>query len=84
MHMHFCMRTTLNLDDELMRTVKRRAAETGRTVTSMIETALRDLIRREERPVSSYVFDWPVVEGGAQPGVDLTDRDSLIDRMDDR
>jgi hypothetical protein len=78
------MRTTLNIDDRLMRLVKERAAATGRTVTSIIETALRDLLERELREESApYELDWTVVEGGAQPGVDLEDRDALYERMDD-
>ncbi|MFQ5889629.1 MAG: type II toxin-antitoxin system VapB family antitoxin [Gemmatimonadota bacterium] len=78
------MRTTLNLDDDLMRAVKRRAAQTGRTITSIIETALRELLRREEDTRHPYRLDWTVVEGGTQRGVDLTDRDALIDRMEGR
>ena len=31
------MKTTLNLDDDLMRTLKQRAAETGRTMTEIID-----------------------------------------------
>ena len=34
------MRTTLSLDGDLMREVKRRAAETDQTVSAMVETAL--------------------------------------------
>jgi len=82
--MFFCMRTTLDLDDELMRAVKRRAADTGRTLTSLIESALRDLLRREAEAPGSYRLEWPVVEGRALPGVDITDRDALYDRMDER
>jgi ribbon-helix-helix CopG family protein len=37
--MLICMRTTLNLDDELMRQVRRHAADTGRTITQFIEAA---------------------------------------------
>ena len=29
-----------------------------------------------------YTLDWVTVEGDAQPGVDLTDRDTLTDRME--
>jgi plasmid stability protein len=78
------MRTTLNLDDELMRQVKRRAAETNRTVTSLVESALRELIMQESRKDKPYRLLWVTVEGGAQPGVDLTDRDALFDRMEGR
>ncbi len=38
------MRTTLNIDDQLYRKVKVRAALEGRTVTQLVETALRGLV----------------------------------------
>lgn len=79
-----CMRTTLDLDDALMRDAKRRAAESGSTLTALVETALREFLRREEQIAkSSFRLDWPVVEGGAQPGVDLADRDALLRRMEE-
>lgn len=79
--MHMCMRTTLDLEDSLLRAAKRRAAETGRTLTALIETALRELLRSEER-AGEFHLEWTVVQGGAQAGVDLDDRDALFDRMD--
>lgn len=82
--MLFCMRTTLNLDDSLMRSLKRRAAETGRTLTSLVEEAIRSMLEREARPASDYRLRWVVVEGGARPGIDVDDRDSLMDIMDGR
>lgn len=81
--MYFCMRTTLNLDDDLMRAVKEKAAGTRRTITSIVESALREFLRTESEPPSSFALDWLIVEGGTQPGVDITDRDSLIERMSD-
>ncbi|MFQ5680379.1 MAG: type II toxin-antitoxin system VapB family antitoxin [Gemmatimonadota bacterium] len=78
------MRTTLNLDDDLMRRIKRRAAVTGRTITSIVETALRELLRHEEGSPGPYRLTWTVVQGGAQPGVDLKDRDALHERMEGR
>jgi hypothetical protein len=78
------MRTTLNIDDDLMRTVKKHAAETDRTISAIIETALRLLIEQERRTDRSYRLTWKTVSGGLQPGVDLTDRDALIERMENR
>ncbi|MGH7545782.1 MAG: type II toxin-antitoxin system VapB family antitoxin, partial [Gemmatimonadota bacterium] len=40
------MRTTLNMDDGLMREARKKAAAEGRTLTSVIEEALRVLLRR--------------------------------------
>ncbi len=78
------MRTTLNLDDDLMRAIKRYAAESGKTVTALVEAALRELLAQSKRRAHSHRLEWVVVPGGAQPGVDLTDRDALIDRMEGR
>jgi len=80
--MLFCMRTTLNLDDALMRNLKRRAAETGRTLTSLVEEAIGSLLDGETEPTPDYRLRWVIVEGGARPGIDLSDRDALMDLMD--
>ena len=74
----------MNLDVQLMRAVRRRAAETGRTISAMIEEALHELLRQESRVGRSYRFRWRVVAGGTQPGVDLTIRDALLEPMEGR
>lgn len=79
------MRTTLNLDDQLMRRIKKRAAETGQTITRVIETALRESLLRAEAPRRPrYRLRWVTVRGRAVPPVDLADRDSLYERMEGR
>jgi plasmid stability protein len=77
------MRTTLNLDDDLMRTVKRRAAETGQTMTQIIEAALREMMTRPSTDPGGNEFEWVTVRGSVRPGVDVSDRDSLFDVMED-
>jgi len=42
------MRTTIRLEDGLLREVKKRAAETGRPLTGVIEDALREVISRRK------------------------------------
>ena len=76
------MKTTLNLDQRLMREAKRLAAERGMTLTSVIEEALRDALE-ERRVVPPVTFDMPVVTGQTGSAVDVADRDALYDRMDD-
>jgi len=80
--MLICMRTTLNLEDELMRAVKRRAAEVGSTMTEIIEEALRDHLHRSQERVQPFEFHWVTVKGSALPGVDITDRDALYEQME--
>ena len=80
LHMH---RTTIRLDDQLLARAKRAAHETGRTLTAVIEDALRESLdrrrdRKRERPIKLRT----VGGRGVQPGVDLDDSAVLRDRMD--
>ena len=77
------MKTTLNLDDQLLLEAKRLAAERGATLTSIVESALRDALRTAAQP-STYVFDPPVVSGTRLPDVDPADRDALYEYLEGR
>ena len=77
------MKTTLNLDQRLMREAKRLAAERGVTLTSVIEDALRAALK-ERRPTSPVAFDMPVVMGRMGSDIDVADKNALHDRMDNR
>jgi hypothetical protein len=77
------MRTTVRLDDDLLREAKRHAAATGRTLTALIEDALRETLGRRRRPASRERIELRTVGGsGTQPGVDLDDSNALLDLMD--
>lgn len=78
------MRTTLDLDDELVKEIKRRAADSGRTMTAVIEDTIREGLRPREKPAKPYRLRIPIVKGELRPGVDLNDRDSLYDIMEGR
>jgi hypothetical protein len=78
------MRTTLNIDDALMERVRRIASETGRTITQVIEDVLRREVAGEKPKRKRFRLKWVTVSGRLQPGVDLADRDSLIERMEGR
>ena len=74
------MRTTINIDEDLYRRVKARAARDGRTVSDLIEDAVRVRLRPRPREVDLPAL--PVVAGGGlQPGVELSDNASLVDVM---
>jgi len=77
------MKTTLNLDDQLLREAKKRAADRGTTLKQVVEDALRDALAEPE-PDEAYAFDFPVVDGGGPPLVDVADRDALYERMEGR
>lgn len=80
--MLFCMRTTLDLDDELIKAVKKAAAESGRTMTDIVEQSLRETLLRSTAPKKPYRLRLPIVRGRRPPAVDLNDRDALYDFME--
>jgi hypothetical protein len=76
------MRTTLNLDDQLLIEAKQIAARTHRTLTSVIEDALRESLARRRQAAEQPPVRLPTFEGRLQPGVNLDDSASLLDLMD--
>jgi len=83
--MLICMRTTLNLDDAVVRAVKKEALRSGRTMTEVIEEALREtLFRKKVAPKKRFRLEMGTVKGSLNPGIDLTDRGNLIDTMEGR
>ena len=72
----------MRLDPALMAAVKRLAASTNRTLTAVIEDALREVVARRQRRTRRAV-SLTVVDGhGVRPGVDIDDTAALIDVMD--
>jgi hypothetical protein len=79
-----CMRTTVDLPDELLRQARTRAAEEGTTLTALLTEGLRLRLgetsatrrRRRKLPTSS-------VGGGLQPWIDPSSNASLLDAADD-
>jgi Ribbon-helix-helix protein, copG family len=45
------MKTTVNIDDTVMVELKREAARQGRTISELVETALRLLLRSQRFPM---------------------------------
>ncbi len=78
------MRTTVDLPDDLLRQIKRVAISSKRTLTHVIQDAVREsLARRRHAPAARCTL--PVFgEGGVHAGVDLDDTSALLDVMDDR
>ena len=75
------MKTTLNLDDELLERAKRRAAEQRATLTSVVEEGLRLVL--EPRNDNQFRLSIPTVRGSRPPRVDPANRDALYEVLDD-
>ena len=79
------MRTTIRLDEQLLTEAKEIAARSGKTLTSVIEEALRESIaRRRQTPRSKKLRLHTVGGSGLQPGIDLDDSASLLEMMEQR
>jgi len=79
------MRTTVRLSDDLLRKAKKKAAEQGRTLTSLLEEGLKAVLA-EPKAVRRTRVKLPIsrASGGTLPGVDLNRSSGLEDRMEDR
>jgi Ribbon-helix-helix protein, copG family len=79
--MAFHMKTTLNIDDTVMAELKREAARQNRTMSEMVETALRLLLRSQRKRGAVPVL--PTFHSGGAL-VDIADRDALYHAMEGR
>lgn len=78
------MRTTIRLDDALLSQAKELAARTGRTLTEVIEDAVRQSLVTAREVEDGGPVDLPTFRGGGpQPGVDLDDTASLLALMEE-
>jgi len=77
------MRTTIRIDEALLREAKQMAARTVKSLTALIEDALRESLTRQHAAVAREPVRLPTGgEGGLRPGVDLDDSAGLLDIMD--
>jgi hypothetical protein len=78
------MRTNIRLDSHLLAEARKVAAARGRTLTAVIEDALRESLTRQADQPSQSKRKLPTFRGeGLQPGVDLDDSVTLLDLMED-
>lgn len=75
------MKTTLNIDDSVMRALKREAARQRRTMSEMVETALRLLLASQKS--RGNVTPLPRFRSGGAL-VDVSDRNALYEAMEGR
>jgi hypothetical protein len=75
-------RTTLAIDEAVLRALKRRATERGTTLQAVVNDALRQAIAAPRR--SGFELRLRGWRAELRPGVDVTDRDQLFDLMNGR
>lgn len=75
------MKTTLNLDDQVLRNAKQQAARDGITLTAFVEQALKARLLQKTEKVA-YSFRPKIVKGSKPPNVDISERDALYEVID--
>lgn len=75
-------RTTIDIDDRVLRELKKKAADEGRTLQAVVNDLLKRALHiRTHQPFSLQIQGRPAE---LQPGVDILDRDSLFDVLNGR
>ena len=76
-------RTTIAIDDDLLRRLKEKSATESRTLQDVANELLRQALadQSSQKRIKIKLRGWKAVQ---QPGVDLLDRDKLFDLMDGR
>ena len=77
------MRTTIRIDEELLKKAKQMAIARKKSLTAVIEDALRESLARQNAAGQRSPVDLPTFHGkGLLPRVDLDDSASLLDLME--
>lgn len=79
------MKTTLDIDDRLLREAKAAAAKEQKSLTRLIEEGLALRLRTRSKGRRQKGFELPVsrCKGGFLPGIDPTSNKSILDAIDD-
>lgn len=76
------MRTTIRINDDLLKRAKKRAADEGRTLTSLVEEGLvLTLSKAKAGHRKRVVLPVSKSKGGVLPGVDLNHSSDLEEIM---
>jgi Family of unknown function (DUF6364) len=75
------MKTTLNIDDKVIADLKREAARQGRTMSELVESALRLLLRSQRK--RQKIAPLPTFHSGGAL-VDIADHDALYQAKEGR
>jgi hypothetical protein len=74
------MKTTLNIDDSVMAQLKKEAAKRGCTMSELVESALRHLLRPQQK--TNKFEPLPTFKSGGHL-VDVSNRDALYRAMEE-
>jgi hypothetical protein len=76
-----CMKTTVDLPDDLFVAAKKRAAELRQPLRALIERGLRAELGRAASPMGGKprTIRWVTIDGGLPPDVDVSDRAAMHD-----
>ena len=77
-------RTTLNLDEVVLRQIKRRALAEGRAIQDFTNELLKQALARPRAATRPYRLDLRGWNATELPGVDIRDRDTLYEVMGGR
>ncbi|MFQ5599711.1 MAG: DUF6364 family protein [Candidatus Krumholzibacteriia bacterium] len=75
-------RTTLTIDDDLLKRLKQAAATHGTTLARLVNDLLRQALTSPRR--NRFKLELEGWDAETQPGVDIVDRDKLFDLMNGR
>jgi len=78
------MRTTLTLDDQLARSLKERAHQSGQSFKEVINQTLRAGLAAEQMPPKKRYTVKPVSLGGVLHGIDLDKALHIADTLEDQ
>src|SRR5438477_7838934 len=81
--MVFHMKTTLQIDDTVMARLRQEAARQRKTMSELVEAALRLLFHERKRSGKKKLRPLPTFDGG-KPLVDIANRDALYRAMEGR
>jgi hypothetical protein len=77
------VRTTVNIDDRLLKRAKVLATRSGRSLSDVVDDGLR-LLLASAAPARRQSVELPVYGGsGLRPGVELEDKTALLDLLDE-
>lgn len=76
-------RTTLTIDDDILKRLKATAAQQGKSLAALVNELLRQALATRSRR-QGYTLKLQGWDAEPQPGVDILDRDKLFDLMNGR